>query len=200
MTEDRILNEEKQELAAALDRGREALARALAGVDEDLAARKPASGGWSILEIVNHLVESESYLLGRLRIAQRTEQLVAPREREAKIAARAADRARPIAAPPESQPKGRYATLQEAVAAFDATRTGTILFLDQFGGDLRCWATDHPLFPGPVTCQETVIMMAAHPGRHAEQIVAIREAVSAGQTGQPARDALTRNPTRLRLK
>ena len=176
MTEDRILSEEKQELAAALDRGREALARALEGVDEDLAARKPASGGWSILEIVNHLVESESYLLGRLRIAQRTEQLVAPCEREARIAARAADRTRPIAAPPESQPKGRYASLQEAVAAFDATRAETVLFLEQFGGDLRCWATDHPLFPGPVSCQETVIMMAAHPGSHAEQIVEIREA------------------------
>ena len=81
-----------------------------------------------------------------------------------------------IAAPPESQPKGRYATLQEAVAAFDATRAETVLFLEQFGGDLRCWATDHPLFPGPVSCQETVIMMAAHPGRHAEQIVEIREA------------------------
>jgi hypothetical protein len=171
-----MLDAEKRDLLLALDRGRGALGQALEGVDEDLAARKPASGGWSILDIVNHLVESESYLLGRLRVAQQTEQLVAPREREDRIARRAADRTRPIAAPPESQPKGRYTTLQEAMIAYDATRAETIVFLGQFGGDLRCWATDHPLFPGPVSCQETVIMMAAHPGRHAEQIVEIRRA------------------------
>lgn len=184
MVEDRMLDTERRELLAALNRGRDALGRALEGADEGIAARKPANGGWSILDIVEHLVESESYLLGQLRIAQRTEQVVAPREREAKIAARAVDRTRPIAAPPESQPKGRYATLQEAVAVFDATRAETVQFLDQFGGDLRCWATDHPLFPGPVTCQETLIMMAAHPGCHAEQIVEIREAMaSEGQAG-----------------
>jgi hypothetical protein len=176
MIEDRILDVEKRDLLLALDRGRGTLGRALAGVGEDLAARRPANGGWSILEIVNHLVESESYLLGRLRVAKHSEHLVAPREREGKIAARAADRTRPIAAPPESQPRGRYATLAEAVGAFDATRAETVQFLDQFDDDLRCWATDHPLFPGPVSCQETVIMMAAHPGRHADQILEIRKA------------------------
>jgi len=177
MMEDRILDAEKRELLTALNRGREALARALAGVD-DIAARKPARGGWSILEIVDHLVESERHLLSRLQIAQPSGQPVADREREARIAARAADRTRPVEAPPESLPRGRYTTLQEAVAALDATRAETVLFVERFDGDLRCWATDHPLFPGPVTCYETVIMMAAHPGRHAEQIVEIREAMA----------------------
>ena len=169
-----MLDAEKRDLLLAFDRGRGALGRALEGVDEDLVARKPANGGWSILEIVNHLVESESYLLGRLRISQRTDQPIADREREARIARRAADRTRPIAAPPESQPRGRYATLREAVGAFDSTRAETVQLLTEFDGDLRCWATDHPLFPSPVSCQETVIMMAAHPARHAEQILEIR--------------------------
>lgn len=112
---------------------------------------------------------------------------MAPREREGKIAARAADRTMTIAAPPASQPIGRYTTLRDAVAAFDATRVETVQLLAEFGGDLRCWATDHPLFPGPVTCYETVLMMAAHPVRHAAQILEIREAAaSEGRAGQPA--------------
>jgi hypothetical protein len=30
--------------------------------------------------------------------------------------------------------------------------------------------TDHPLIVGPVTCAETLIMIADHPARHAKQI------------------------------
>lgn len=70
MTEDRMLNLEKQDLFTALDKGREALRRALEGVDENLAVRKPASGGWSILECVEHVVVAEGYLLGRLQVAR----------------------------------------------------------------------------------------------------------------------------------
>lgn len=170
----KMLDAERNSLLAALNKGREALTQAVEGIDEDLAARKPAIGQWSILECVNHIVESERYLLSRLHIAQHSDALVADYEREAKIAARAANRARKIEAPPESQPRNHYATLRDALAAFDATRAETIRFLEAFGDDLRRWTTDHPLFPGPVTCQETLIMMAAHPGRHAEQILEIR--------------------------
>jgi uncharacterized damage-inducible protein DinB len=170
----RMLDSERNSPLAALNKGREALTQAVEGVDEDLAARKPAVGGWSILECVNHIVESERYLLSRLHIAQQSNESFADGEREAKIAARAANRARKIEAPSESQPRNRYATLREALAAFDTTRDETIQFLEAFGGDLRRWTTDHPLFPGPVTCQETLIMIAAHPCRHAEQILEIR--------------------------
>ena len=176
MTEPCNPDAEKEALRTALDRGHAALRRALEGVEDDLAARKPAAGGWSILECVEHVVVSEQYLLSRLRIAQRSEP-AADVEREAKIAVRAANRTRRIEAPPESQPPGRYASLRDAVAAFDATRAETVRFLEQFEGDLRCWTTDHPLFPGPVTSMETLIMMAAHPGRHAEQIGEIRTAL-----------------------
>jgi hypothetical protein len=187
MTEDRALKAEKralggekQELLDALERGHAALRRALEGVDEALAGRKPAGGGWSIVECVEHVVVSEQYLLTRLRSAERCEEgaaQTADLEREAKIAARAANRMRRIEAPSASQPQGRYASLREAVAAFEATRAETVAWVEEFGGDLRGWTTDHPLFAGPVTCQETLIMMAAHPGRHAEQIGEVRTAL-----------------------
>src|ERR1700722_8582247 len=127
---------ERISLLAALNKGRGALTHAVEGVDEDLAARKPAIGAWSILECVNHLVESELYLLSRLHIAQQSDEWSADYEREARIAARAANRARKIPAPPESQPRNRYTTLHEALAAFDATRAETIQFLEAFDGDL----------------------------------------------------------------
>jgi hypothetical protein len=34
--------------------------------------------------------------------------------------------------------------------------------------------TDHMLIEGPVTCAEMLIMITAHPARHAQQIVEMR--------------------------
>jgi uncharacterized damage-inducible protein DinB len=168
-----------------MNHGRDALETALAGVDDALASRKPPSRdpstpesslAWSILDCVEHMVLSEQYLLSRLRIAQLSTDPPHP-SREARIAARAADRSRPIEAPSASQPTGRYPGLGEALDAFDAVRAETLEYVENLNDDPRSLTTDHPLFPGPVTCYETLLMMAAHPARHAQQILEIRRAL-----------------------
>jgi DinB family protein len=179
---DPILDLEKQALLASLNDGREALGRALSGVNDEIASRKPpfrdpSSPAWSILECVEHMVQSERYLLTRLHAAKLSPEPFEKSRRAAKIAALAADRSRRIEAPAPAHPRGRYATLAEALAAFDATRAEVKRYLEQSTGDLNCWITDHPLIPGPVTCRETLIMIAAHPARHAEQILEIRDAL-----------------------
>ena len=171
-----MLLSEKQSLLWSLNNGRNALETALAGVDDALASRKPPSGDWSILECVEHMVLSEQYLLSRLRIAQLSNDPPHP-SREAKIAARAADRSGPIEAPSMSQPSGQYPGLHEALDAFDAVRAETLEYLENLTDDPACWITDHPLVRGPVTCQETLIMIAAHPARHAQQILEVRRAL-----------------------
>jgi hypothetical protein len=168
---------ERQQLLLALHEGREALGSALAGLDENLAARKPTTGGWSIIECVEHIAQSEEYLLTRLHAAQLFPEPFEKSRRAAKIAALAADRTRRIEAPPAAHPHGRYATLSDALAAFDATRAEVVRYVGQSIGDLNCWITDHPLISGPVTCYETLVMIAAHPKRHAQQIVEIRNVV-----------------------
>jgi len=195
---DPMLNPEKQILLASLNEGREALGQALAGVTDEIASRKPPSPNasipapsipesskpawsipaWSILDCVDHMVQSERYLLTRLQAAKLSPEPFEKSRRAAKIAALAADRSRRIEAPPQAHPHGRYATLAEALADFDAVRAEVKRYLEQSAGDLNCWITDHPLIPGPVTCHETLIMIAAHPARHAEQIVEIREVLA----------------------
>jgi uncharacterized damage-inducible protein DinB len=165
---------EKVETLRQLQAGRDALGAALAGVDDALAVRKPARGSWSILDCVEHMVESERYLLTRLHAAEHTDQPFEKSRREGKIAMLAADRSRRIEAPERVHPKGRFATLSEAVAAFDAARAEVELWVENCTGDPRCMLTDHPMIVGPVTCSETLIMMAAHPARHAKQIEKIR--------------------------
>jgi hypothetical protein len=64
--------------------------------------------------------------------------------------------------------------LSEALAAFDKTRAEVVRWVQRCTGDLRCMMTDHMLIEGPVTCAEMLVMIAAHPARHAQQIGEIR--------------------------
>jgi uncharacterized damage-inducible protein DinB len=169
---------EKIEVLRQLQAGRDALGEALAGVDDAMAVHKPSRESWSILECVEHMVESERYLLTRLHGAEHADQPFGKSRREGKIAMLAADRSRRIEAPEQAHPHGRFATLSEAVAAFDATRAEVDRWVENCTGNPRCMMTDHPLIVGPVTCAETLIMIAAHPARHAKQIAEIRHVLA----------------------
>lgn len=171
---------ERSEFLRELQAGREALDAAVAGVDETLARRKPAQEAWSILECVEHMVESERYLLSRLQAAQRVDQPFEKSRREQKLARLAADRTRRIEAPQQAHPHGRFETLADAMGAFDATRAEVMQWVKSCTGDPRRMLTDHPLIAGPVTCAETLVMMAAHPARHAKQIEEIRVSFRSG--------------------
>ena len=81
--------------------------------------------------------------------------------------------------PEQAHPHGRYTTLQEALAAFNATRAEVVRWVENCDGDLRCMMTDHMLIEGPVTCAEMLIMIAAHPARHSQQIGEIRASLAA---------------------
>jgi hypothetical protein len=165
---------EKLEVLRKLQASCDALSEALAGVDNATAARKTPSGGWSILDCVEHVAVTERYLLTRLEAATLAEQPFEKWRREGKIAALASDRRRRIEAPGQAHPHGSFATVAEALAAFDTTRAEVVRWVENCAGDLRCMMTDHMLIEGPVTCAEMLIMIAAHPARHAQQIAGIR--------------------------
>jgi uncharacterized damage-inducible protein DinB len=174
-----MLEPEKQELLRALKEGQDALRASLDGVDDALAKRKPASGGWSILECVEHVAVAERFLLSRLTGASRCEQPPENQAREKHIAARAADRSRPIESPEVGRPAGRFDSLGEALGDFDRARAETVRFVEEFADELRFRLTDHPLIPGPVNCMEILLLVTAHPVRHAKQVAEIRASLAA---------------------
>lgn len=175
-----MVETERLETLRTLQAGRDALGDAIAGVDDALARRKPSQGQWSILECVEHMVASERYLLTRLCAAKELDQPFGKSRREAKIAALAADRTRRIEAPEQAHPRGHFQKLAEAVSAFDRTRAEVVRWVENCAGDPRRMLTDHPMIEGPVTCMETLVMIAAHPGRHAKQIMEIRAHLGSG--------------------
>jgi len=170
---------EKREILDALKTGRDALREALAGVDEQVAARKPGPGSWSILECVEHLAVSEQFLVSKLTSAKRSDSSHENRRREAIIAERGLDRTRPVESPEEGPPGNRFRSLREALSVFDSVRAETVAFVEGSSGDLRFRITDHPLIPGPVNCYEMLLILAVHPARHAKQIADIRALLTA---------------------
>jgi uncharacterized damage-inducible protein DinB len=174
---------EKQQILAELEKGRRGLLDALRGVTEEAAACRPGPRRWSVRECVEHVAAAEDYLLGRIAASHAVAAPVVDQRLEALIPVRGADRSLRMEAPEVVKPAGRYATLEAATQGFLAGRERTIRFVEQCGEDLRARLTTHPLL-GTVNCWETLLMMAAHPGRHAGQI---REALLAIEAGH--RDA-----------
>ena len=160
---------DQDRLLECLEAGRLELLSAIEGMSDEEAAAKPADGGWSALENVEHVAITEKLMLRRLAMQPVALVQEMSREREAVLYARISTRGRKVEAPESAQPKGRYATVGDAVAAFLRTRERTLQWLEKCQFDLRSHAVEHPAV-GPATVYEFLLIMAAHPARHAHQI------------------------------
>ena len=162
----------RDQLLEKLNSGRDEFLASVEGVTEQQAAAKPVTG-WSILECAEHVAIVEEYLRRRLMEQATPTESGMSREREALIAAVAANRGRKIQAPEVAQPCGRFTTLREAVECFCRNREQTIAYIASCQDDLRRLTTDHPLI-GAASGQEIIILMMAHPIRHAQQVRELR--------------------------
>jgi hypothetical protein len=159
---------DRHELLEKLNSGRDEFLASVDGVTEEQAAVKPGAGR-SILECAEHVAIVEENLRRRLMEQAKPTDSEMSREREAVLTARAANRGHKIQAPEVAQPRGRFATLAEAVACFCRNREQTIAYIASCQEDLRRLTVEHPLI-GAVSGQEMVLMMIAHPFRHALQV------------------------------
>jgi DinB family protein len=167
---------EREQLLAELDRGEQSLAAAVKDFREEDASVRPAPDRWSALECLEHLVLAEEYLFSRVFAGQSNGSTMIGRDREGAVSAVALDRTRRIESPEMAKPRGRFATLAEALDGFRAARKTTRGFVDSCNEDLRAKFTTHPIVPS-VNCWENLLMIAAHPRRHAEQIQETAEAL-----------------------
>jgi hypothetical protein len=166
----------QNEHATTLEQSRDYFLEALTGVSEEQAKRKPASGGWSVLECVEHVGLSEARMLGWLQNPVAEEAPAQDKEKEAAIAARASSRANKVEAPEPARPTGRFATLAEAVAQFNAGRANSIAFAGEKGAAIYSVAGRHPFF-GLLNGAEVLVLIANHTRRHADQIREVKATV-----------------------
>ena len=173
-----MLDTEKQQLLADLQEGRTVFLDALRNVTEEVAARAPARGRWSMLECTEHVAVSEEYLFSQIMASHSSAEPLVNKQREAMIVIVGRDRGRKIQSPDVGRPTGRFLTLAQASERFQSVRLQTMAFVENCKDDLRCRITSHPLVETPVNSYEVLLMIAAHPYRHARQIEEIKAALS----------------------
>jgi hypothetical protein len=161
---------DRDQLMEKLHAGRDEFLAAVEGMTDEQAAAKPSTGGWSALECAEHVAIVETLLLRRLKTQSAAVEEELSRELAAALHARlAALRDRKVEAPELAHPRGRYSTLGEAAGAFLDARERTVKWLDRCDFDLHRRSVEHPLL-GPAPAYEFILIMAAHPARHARQI------------------------------
>lgn len=168
--------QERIKILDSLKSGRHAIVGALNGVSEEVAVLIPAPEKWSILQCVEHLALAEEYLFAKMTTARPSDKPVPNAGREAAIQRRGYDRSFKIEAPDVARPRGTFSTLREAKEHFLSSRQRTIEFVEEYRADPRAMLTEHPLI-GQVNCYEQMLIMAAHPHRHSQQIAEIKAAV-----------------------
>jgi hypothetical protein len=167
---------EREKALGLLNRSRQTLLNAVEGVTENQARWKPAADRWSILEYVEHLAVSDDELITMIKHSlatpPRPETEAERREREAKIretpVPRGANRA-----PEMLQPGGRFASLEQAIAAFLAARERSLEYARSTQEDLRSHFADHSVL-GPLDGYQWLMGNARHAETHAGHIRELR--------------------------
>lgn len=164
--------EETEVLIARLKQGRERYLRSLQGVTDLQMAWRSSAGKWTILECAEHVTVAEEQML------RMWEKLAAPgstnRGKDQAIVTAIYDRTRKNMAPAPSHPKGRFATLAEAIDRFQAARERTLECAAATPlEELRAKFVPHPL-AGELDGYQLLTLMALHPERHALQIEEIK--------------------------
>lgn len=165
--------QESIDILQCLEDSRDEFLAVTEGLSEAQATAAPAPGRWSVVECIEHVIAVESLFLRSLRKPDEDAAPPANKEREAMILSRVAGRASAIQAPEPVRPSGRFATLTEALAKFEAVRAHSIRFVETQGDGLYSLAAKHP-FLGVCNGAEAIVLIAAHSRRHAAQIREIR--------------------------
>jgi len=165
---------DQYELLARLAEGQKDLLSSVQGLSDAEAAASPGEDRWSAIGNIEHLAIVETNMVRRIREAATVEG--EPQAgREASIFDQVRFRTSKRQAPPQAQPTGECASLDEALSKFQQARNRTLEFLQSNERDLRLCTIQHPAF-GAVTGLEAIYMIAAHPFRHAAQIREFRGA------------------------
>ena len=170
--------QETSDLVQVLENGRSAFNAVAGGVSEAQAERNPAEGRWSVLQCVEHVTIVEERFLGFLESAGRLESPAVDGSKEARLYEQVTNRSGRAEAPDVVRPTGRFASLADALAGFNAVRARTILFAAERTAELPALACEHRRF-GPVNGREMLMIIAGHAVRHAAQIGEVRAQIGA---------------------
>lgn len=160
---------ERSAVVAALEANLRHIERVVAHLDPATATTRPAPDRWSPLEVMEHLAVVERGVHKAIAAAAGlppTE--IRSREKDAMIAS-AGIVTRHLNAPEQVIPKGRFATLDEALRFFRERRTATLDLARSLDVAWDAHHATHPLL-GHLDVGQWFLLAATHGERHAAQL------------------------------
>jgi hypothetical protein len=169
--------EERSAAVAELEASRRRLLATLEGLTEEEWRSRPWPDRWSIAECAEHITAAELPLAKFVAVSA-TAQPPDQERREIRgkddfVRRFLRDRSRLDDAPERIRPKGRFATREDTVRAFEERRAANLVYVRETSDPLRDRFAPHP-FAGVIDGYQWVLFLAAHTDRHAEQIEEIR--------------------------
>jgi len=172
-----LTSEERAAAVAELEASRLRLLGALAGLTEDEWRRRPSPEGWSIAECAEHITAAElpfaKFAAVSLTAEPPAEERPEIRGKDEYVRRFLRDRSQRGESPERIRPKGRFATREDTVRAFEERRAANLAYVRETSEPLRDRFAAHP-FAGVIDGYQWVLFLAAHTDRHAEQIEEIR--------------------------
>jgi hypothetical protein len=157
-----------KELANRFRKTTEELTLLIEQFDHETFNRKPATGGWSAGEVVEHLLIFDIRLNHILASAtQQTDRNIA--EKIPVFTARVSDRANKIDAPPFLLPEPGIKLSGELIEKIKAERKKILSAIEENDLSLHSKEFPHRLF-GELTAHEWINLVDVHTKRHLEQL------------------------------
>jgi hypothetical protein len=169
---------ERDQAKRLLAESRQGFLKAIEGLTPAQWTFKPAPDRWSIQECAEHIVTVEQVVQGQV-VAKA---LSGPREplrrtevkfTDAFLIAALPDRSHKVQAPEMVAPKGRLATQEAVVSAYDACRKALEGQMETSQADWRTRFAPHPFF-GTLDLYQWTLLSAGHTARHTQQIEEVK--------------------------
>ncbi len=156
-------------VVAALEANLRHIERVVARLDDARATSRPPSGGWSPLDALEHLVAVERGVHRAVTGAAGAEP-TALRTRELDpVVAGAGVVTRTLEAPAQVAPKGRFASIGEAMVVFRERRLTTLSLARTLDVPWESHHAPHPIL-GMLDVGQWFLLAATHGERHVPQM------------------------------
>jgi len=137
---------------------------------------KPAPEVWSIAEIAEHIVLSESLIPGiattALASATDPEMVKQTSGKDQSVLTQVPVRDQKFKAPESLIPRKSYPNSKALLSAFKLARDANITYLRETKDPLRAHAVQHPAL-GPIDCYQVYLLLSSHTQRHINQMIEV---------------------------
>lgn len=162
-------SQDRDAVVAALEANLDHIERIFGALPPEVATRRPAGGGWSPLEVLEHLTVVERGVHKAITAAVARPPAETRTLNRDRLVAELATIGKAVEAPPTVIPSGRFG--DQTLQVFRDRRITTINLARSLDVDWRAHHGEHPLF-GLLDVGQWFILAATHGERHAAQIVA----------------------------